>query len=231
MDHDGRRRFLSGAFGASALVMAACARRGIGESEGNEDVTPPEDLMREHGALNRILLIYEENARRLDGDTHAGAARMDVLSKGADLVRSFIEHYHEQLEEDYVFPRLERANRLKDLVGTLRRQHRAGRAVTDTILGLSTAATLDSESSKKKLADALRSFSRMYRPHEAREDTVVLPVFRGLCTPDVLRDLGEQFEHREHELFGTAGFDGIVTQIGTLEQSMGLYDLNQFTPA
>src|SRR5436190_7019562 len=32
-----------------------------------EDVTPGEDLMREHGVLNRVLLVYEECARRLDG--------------------------------------------------------------------------------------------------------------------------------------------------------------------
>ncbi len=31
-----------------------------------EEVSPTEDLMREHGLLNRVLLIYDEIARRID---------------------------------------------------------------------------------------------------------------------------------------------------------------------
>ena len=34
------------------------------ESEGEEEVTPPEDLMREHGVLDRVLLIYEAVMRK-----------------------------------------------------------------------------------------------------------------------------------------------------------------------
>jgi hypothetical protein len=32
-----------------------------------EEVSPAEDLMREHGVLNRVLLIYDEILRRLKG--------------------------------------------------------------------------------------------------------------------------------------------------------------------
>src|SRR5213594_3693455 len=31
-----------------------------------EEVSPPEDLMREHGVLKRVLLVYEEAIRRID---------------------------------------------------------------------------------------------------------------------------------------------------------------------
>src|SRR5436190_19051528 len=33
---------------------------------GDEGVSPAEDLMREHGVLNRVLLVYEECLRRID---------------------------------------------------------------------------------------------------------------------------------------------------------------------
>src|SRR5690242_13464074 len=33
--------------------------------EGDEEVTPPEDLMREHGVLKRIMLVYDEILRRM----------------------------------------------------------------------------------------------------------------------------------------------------------------------
>ena len=39
------------------------------------------------------------------------------------------------------------------------------------------------------------------------------------------------FEKKEHQLFGKEGFEGIVEQVAKLEQSFGLYDLSQFTPA
>jgi len=77
----------------------------------------------------------------------------------------------------------------------------------------------------------LRSFAHMYRPHEAREDTVLFPALRTIVGKNEFRELGEQFEKKEHQLFGKEGFEGIVEQVAKLEQSLGLSDLNQFTPS
>lgn len=228
-----RRRFFAAAAGAGALVVGGCAKSASGDAKApggdeGDDVSPPEDLMREHGALNRILLIYEESARRLDAQQ---AFPVDVLSRSADVIRRFIEQYHEKLEEDFLFPRFEKANELVDLVTTLRRQHQAGRVLTDTILRLATTASIGKDEDRRALTSALRSFVRMYRPHEAREDTVLFPAFRRLVSPKELRELGERFEDKEHELFGKEGFEGIVDQVGGLERALGIHDLNQFTPA
>jgi hemerythrin-like domain-containing protein len=232
MNVDTRRSFLM--VGSAGLLLTACTKathgdaKSAGEEAGDEDVAPPEDLMREHGALNRILLIYDESARRLDAKQQLP---IEVLAKSADIIRRFIEQYHEKLEEDFLFPRFEKANRLVDLVATLRRQHQAGRALTETTLRLSTPASVEKDDDRRKLADTLRSFTRMYRPHEAREDTVLFPSLRSVVSRKEFHDLGEQFEDKEHELFGKEGFEGIVAQIAALEQTVGLFDLNQFTPA
>src|SRR5690349_511485 len=71
-----------------------------------EDVAPPEDLMREHGVLKRVMLIYDEGIRRIDGKQ---SLPPDPIRNGAQIIRSFIEEYHEKLEEDYLFPRFEKA--------------------------------------------------------------------------------------------------------------------------
>jgi hemerythrin-like domain-containing protein len=232
MNDETRRKFLMGAASAG-LLLAGCQRasassaKSPAEPAGDEGVAPPEDLMREHGALNRILLIYDESARRLEAQQ---ALPIDVLAKSADIIRRFIEQYHEKLEEDLLFPRFEKANKLVDLVGTLRRQHQAGRSLTDTISRLSTATSVEKADDRRKLGETLRSFTRMYRPHEAREDTVLFPAFRSIVSPHEFHELGEQFEDKEHELFGKEGFEGIVVQIGDLEQTLGIFDLNQFTP-
>jgi hemerythrin-like domain-containing protein len=192
-----------------------------------EEVSPAEDLMREHGVLDRVLLIYGEVLVRLrDGKDFSPG----VLAGGADLVRRFIEDYHEKLEEDYLFPRFEKAGKLVELVQVLRRQHQAGRRLTETIKNRATAAALKNAEETKALVDSLHGFIRMYRPHAAREDTVLFPAFRLLVSPHEYDVLGEEFEDKEHALFGEEGFAKIVDEVAQLEKTLGIYDLAQFTP-
>ena len=40
-------------------LLSSCKSKEKSEGEGQE-VSPPEDLMQEHGLLNRILLIYDQ---------------------------------------------------------------------------------------------------------------------------------------------------------------------------
>lgn len=197
------------------------------EPHHEEAVSPAEDLMREHGALDRILLIYREAMHRLH-------AKQDLppqaLAEAAAIVRSFVEDYHEKLEEDYLFPRFKKANKLVDLVDVLFEQHQAGRRLTDTVLRLSTAQVLKSDDDRKTLANALRLFIRVVNPHAAREDTVLFPALRSLVSAHEYDSLGEEFEEKEHQLFGDDGFGKMVDRIASIEKSLGIYDLAQFTP-
>jgi hemerythrin-like domain-containing protein len=179
-----------------------------------QEVSPAEDLMREHGVLDRILLIYGEALVRLhDGKDFSP----EVLAGGADLVRRFIEDYHEKLEEDYLFPRFEKAGKLVELVRVLRQQHQAGRRLTETIKNRAPAATRKNTDDQRAVVEAIHSFIRLYRPHAAREDTVLFPAF-------------EEFEDKEHALFGDDGFAKIVDEVAQLEKTLGIYELAQFTP-
>jgi hemerythrin-like domain-containing protein len=183
--------------------------------------------MREHGVLERVLLVYEEAVRRIEGGQELDPA---VLGGAAGIVRRFVEDYHERLEEDELFPRFEKARRLVELVGTLRTQHRAGRRLTDRIRELATPATLKAAADRGRLADAVRQFIRMYRPHAAREDTVLFPAFRRVVSGQEYGALGEQFEKEEHRLFGEDGFAKVVDEVAQLERRMAIDDLARFTP-
>jgi hemerythrin-like domain-containing protein len=200
-----RRDLLLGA----ALIAAAPKKT---EAE-DEDVSPAEDLMREHGLLNRLLLVYEECARRMDG----GEAPPPQLGQSANIIRDFVEGYHEKLEEEFLFPRFRKANTLADLADTLQRQHEAGRKITAAVL-------------EKPTPQLLRAFVRMYRPHEAREDTILFPAFRKLVGKKEYGRLGDRFEEREHQLFGKSGFEGQVENVAAIERALGIYELDQFTP-
>jgi hemerythrin-like domain-containing protein len=219
-----RRKFVLG-YGAVVLAAGAGAGSfvsGCKSARSPDEVSPSEDLMREHGVLNRILLVYEEGIRRIGAQEELPA---DTLARSADLVSRFIEQYHEKLEEDFLFPRFEKANKLVDLVKTLRAQHQAGRDLTATIQRLANVPT-----ARAQLSDTMQRFIRMYRPHEAREDTVLFPALPSVISAKELEDLGERFEDKEHELFGKEGFEGIVEQVAALERTLNIHDLNQFTP-
>jgi hemerythrin-like domain-containing protein len=190
-------------------------------------VTPTEDLMREHGALSRILLIYDNiRERLLSGSPFAYG---EVLSGSARVVRRFIEDYHEKLEENFIFPRFGKNGSLADLVKLLHDQHDAGRAVTDRIMKLAATSPL-SASQKTQMAGYILGFNRMYRPHKAREDTVLFPALRTVVTPEEFDRMGDTFEQREKQLFGENGFERIVAEIDGYEKTLGINDLAKFTP-
>src|SRR3972149_10569009 len=63
-----------------------------------EEVTPSEDLMREHGVLNRIMLIYDTCGKLL---ANSEGFPLEALNNSAIIIRDFIEDYHEKLEEDF----------------------------------------------------------------------------------------------------------------------------------
>jgi hemerythrin-like domain-containing protein len=191
------------------------------KKEEAEDVSTNEDLMREHGVLNRIMLIYDETLRRIQANEKFDAT---VVIKSAGLIKSFIEDYHEKLEEDHIFPRFEQSGKLVELTVNLRAQHAMGRRVTERIVA--TAKSGDMQTLKESLA----AFNRMYRPHEAREDTVLFPALHSLVSKHEYDAMGEEFERIERKTFAGDGFDMAVDQVTELEKQFGIYDIAQFTP-
>jgi len=135
-----------------------------------------------------------------------------------------------KLEEDFLFPRFEKANQLTNLVKVLRKQHKAGRILTDVILQFAKMKSLTNTDETQKLIILLGDFNGMYRPHEAREDTVLFPAMRKIVSEDEYFALGEDFEDREHELFGEDGFETMVEKVANIEKQLGIYDLSMFTP-
>jgi hemerythrin-like domain-containing protein len=231
-----RRAFLRAMATATGMTLVGCAagsaaggeRAQSGRSEKKKDdkqeeeaeVTPAEDLMQEHGVIERILLVYDEAARRID---KSEPLDLTVITRAAGIVRRFVENYHEKQEEQFVFTRLQAAGQQLDLIATLLRQHERGRQLTDEIVAKVSAG------SSPELAQMLRSFARMYRPHAAREDTVLFPAFREIVGRSGYEELGEQFEENEHRLFGEHGFEDTVAEVAKLEAAYDIADLAKFT--
>ena len=72
------------------------------DGEGKDEILalthghPGEDLMQEHGVLERVLLVYGDAALRLEKNE---TLDLGLIASAARFVRRFVEDYHEKLEE------------------------------------------------------------------------------------------------------------------------------------
>jgi hemerythrin-like domain-containing protein len=213
-----RREWLAGllSLGAGAILIgckqtAPSANDARKETADEEvEVTATEDLMREHGVLRRVLLVYQERT--------------------AKLFRAFGEEYHEKkLEEVYIFPAVQKAGGVAaGYPDVLVAQHQRGREITDFIIA-ATAGPRLATADIKTFAAALEDLVRMYEHHAAIEDTIVFPAWKETLTADAMDEMNEKFEEIEHEQFGEDGFESALKQIAEIEQSLGFTDLTQFT--
>jgi hemerythrin-like domain-containing protein len=237
MDQHNRRPSRRTAFAAAGVLAAGLALTGCsgksdekaGESAG-EGVSANEDLMREHGVLRRILVVYRETAGWLSAgrtDFDAGA-----LGQAADLFRAFGEDYHErQLEEQHIFPQLQKAGGPgAALVPVLLVQHNRGREATAFIRARCAGGKI-AAADAGALARVLQDFARMYEAHTAFEDTVAFQAWRQSLSQKQRDEAGEQFEQIERSHFNGDGFDMAVGQVAQIEQKLGLADLAHYTAA
>jgi len=215
-----RRKFLivSGA----GVALAAC------HDDGDDgDVGAIEDLMREHGVIRRILVVYRESALRLRGD--AAKVPPDALARAARLMQDFGENYHERLlEEARLFPVVKKAGGpAASLIDPLIAQHNRGREITNYVLSVTKGAI--GAANAEPLARTLEGFARMYEEHAAQEDTVVFQAFKKSLSKKQLADMGEEFEEIEHKTFGKDGFEDANEKIAAIEQSLDI-TLNGLLP-
>ncbi len=228
-----RRRLITGLSGA--VLVAGASGAALAAKQPKETKPPPpekekkvgalEDLMREHGVMRRVLLVYRQSAARLRG---GAAIDPKPIRQAAQLFRDFGENYHERmLEQAYIFPALRKSQSPAGaLVATLIAQHDRGREITDYIRAVTSKGKIaDAEA----LANAFETLDLMYENHAAREDTIVFPAWKEGLSERQLREMGDTFEDIEHRQFGKDGFGEAVKQIATIEETLGFADLAQFT--
>ena len=230
----GRRRFVNAAgmvgaglilAGANSRVVRAAEKQ---DEDSEKEVGAVEDLMREHGVIRRAILVYREAAVKLRAKP--SDVDPDILRRTALLFRNFGEDYHEKkLEETHIFPTIKKAGGpAVAYVDILVAQHQRGREITDYVLAVTAKGAIGTGDAEP-LARALDSVELMYEHHAAREDTIVFPAWKDALSAHQLGEMGEKFEEIEHQQFGKDGFEDAVTQIGRIEQALGLADIARFT--
>ncbi len=189
----------------------------------SHEITPAEDLMFEHGVIERMLLIYNEAVKRIESGENISPV---LISDTVDIIRSFTENYHEKQEEQYIFPVLEKKNQHVELVETLRKQHDLGRKVTDNIIDMIKNPGIDF----KQLAVMMKTYETMYIPHISRENSIVFRTFSKLVPENEYIELGEKFEQNEEKHLGEDGFDRIAGELDNIETALSIHDLAKYNP-
>ena len=228
---EGRRLFI--ARGAAVVAAAALMKPAawvpppvLAQMSG-ADITAMEELMREHGVLSRMLLICDRIVSKLG--SNGTAVSPEVTGETVEVIASYVQEYHEKLEEKFVFPPMR--ERMPELVQVLTRQHAAGRVHINRIRRLAEEQVMDSPQNRASIIASLRGFIAMYRPHKAREDTVLFPAFRAMLSPAELEELAGIFRKEEKSLGVEDDFESVVERVEKLEKELGIFDLSRFTPA
>lgn len=182
--------------------------------QSNIAIPLTEDLMREHGILERLLLIYEEIATRLD---YGMRFSPEALIKTTRLIRDFMQDYHERYEKAYLFDKFRQADKSTELVKTFEQYHKIGRNLIDEI-------TLQAKSQdhfgKYELAETIRRFVRVCRAHKAHEETLLFPSIGLVMTDKEHDEYGKEYEKRERELLDKNGFTAVIKEIDELERML-----------
>lgn len=227
--------------GGGGLIVGAAAGAGIGiaasptsasASQAQLDAVakmPPltEELMVEHGLLIRTILVYREIMRRVAANEPVPRA---AVKDSTGVIVDFIHGFHEPLEEGYVFPPV--ASKMAGTIQTLLVQHARGREQTQIILSAANGpGSVLTGASRSAVAEAMDKFIIMYEPHESWEDTLVYPALRSVSTPTQIVQLASHFSSLQDQQFGPNAFGEMLAKVEAVEQSLGVSDLNAFTPA
>jgi hypothetical protein len=215
---------LSGFVAASGLALPALARD-TKKSGAEETAFPPEQLMRGHAILARVLLIYEAGMRRMGQGEDIDPA---VYSQAAEITKGFIHDHQEKIEEELVFTRFKTGGRMVELVGVLINQHEAGRRLTERIAAAAPQAR--NREPREAMGRDVQALIAMYRPHMAREATDLFPALRHLVTADEYAAMADEMDKRERQAFGAEGFEKVSKKVADVEKVIGVEDIGVFTP-
>ena len=217
----------AGAAGLGAMAISSTAQAREHEGHGKAFVPPTEEVMREHGVVHRLLMVYDEVGRRLAREQDVPS----VVLNANTLVDSFIENFHEELEESLIFNEFRSAGSHTALVQELSKQHRLGRRIAQRAYFLAGKSDPMEDPTRRQLIRACRTYARMYRAHAAYEDSVLLPAFRDIVSEDKFRKIGEEYTRREKERWGSDGVTGLLQELREIEELLDIGSLDSFTPS
>ena len=161
--------------------------------------------MREHGVLDRLLLIYEAGTRKFASNEDFDPA---IITGSAEIVRDFIGNSHEKSEDLAASSRT--PSHAIDFAIRARQSKGRGRSAS--------------------AADIYPIVCHNVSPHAAREDTDLFPMLRTLVSAHEYDAMAEDYEKVGTSAFWRGRLRKDGSTVANLEKAIGINDLAQFTP-
>jgi hemerythrin-like domain-containing protein len=214
------------AIGPGLIFQVHPPLKARGEELEAKESSPTEDLMKEHGVIERIMLIYQ---RMIEKAIIGQEVDISIINRASEMVDEYVSKHHERDEEKYVFPKFREANYIVELVDTLEHQHNVSRQLNLQVMGLSSKGAKITHDEALRLLDLCGMFVNMYLPHISRENTILFPTLFDIASPKYIRDIKKRMEGEEEKVLGETGFRGFVGRVAALEKEAGCHELSQYT--
>ena len=118
------------------------------------------------------------------------------------MVKDFIEGFHEQMEELYIFPMMRAVAKFEKIIDLLIAEHIASSHITTAITNLANTKKFP------EMRVALAKFIKLYRLHSLREDTIIFRKFRKLVGVTSSQPFQKRWMKTiEDEKFGPNAYD------------------------
>jgi hemerythrin-like domain-containing protein len=231
MDRQRRDLLLKAGVAGVGLLAGSCSSPDVRTEQGSDAdravLSAAEELMRDHGVVQRLGLVYDHLADRLEAgeDIPRGS-----LLNASQLVDEFVAGYHEYLEEKFIFPLVEDHEEFSELISVLRRQHIRGRRLSSQCYSLAAGGDLRDATRRGDLIGAARSHTVMFRAHTARENTDLFGALHTLLSVKEFLTLRDKFSHAREEKLGEASFAEISGRLAEIEKELGIHALSEYTP-
>lgn len=180
-----------------------------------------EGLMVEHRAIERMLAVLEEVARRL---ASGEAVQPRLLRQALDFIRNFADRCHHAKEEGSLFPRLEERGmpRGGGPIGVMLAEHEQGREYVQAMAGAVDALERGDGGAGGLFARNALGYVDLLREHILKEDKVLFPMADDLLGEDDQRELAQRFERVETEVMGPGVHERYHRLLDDLEREVGL---------
>jgi hemerythrin-like domain-containing protein len=158
-----------------------------------ERMTSVDLMLEEHRVIERMLLVLEESAARLDRGLLVPRI---VLAGVLDFFRVYADAGHHAKEEDLFFPALTARGVDPDAspIGALRAQHEVGRALVREMHDVLDGAAAGETAARRAFAASARDYIGMLREHIRLEDHYFLEYARDYLSPQDDEELRRQMD-------------------------------------
>lgn len=169
-------------------------------------------LRTEHDAVLEVFGVLELASERLATNQPVD---LTVLDEMVDFLKVFVDSCHHTKEEEILFPVLEKNGipRENGPIGCMLTEHEEGRAFIRNMQESLTKLANHDPAGIIQFSQNANAYIELMRSHILKENTVLFRMADFILSPEIQRDLAEQFEDVELHRLGAGTHERLHARI------------------